>query len=86
MFLEGEFFQQSCANEFAFNFGVMMAAVWHLAGLVVVGGQSTALCPPLQQPTPAISPEGPNAYKRPQRLAVPKARAVQEVRLQSRGM
>jgi uncharacterized protein len=37
MFLEGEFFKQSCANEFAFNFGVMMAAVWHLTGLMVVG-------------------------------------------------
>ncbi|MDV7272072.1 radical SAM protein [Thioclava sp. A2] len=37
MFLEGEFFKQSCANEFAFNFGVMMAAVWHLTGMVVVG-------------------------------------------------
>jgi uncharacterized protein len=36
MFLEGEFFKQSCANEFAFNFGIMMAAVWHLTGLVVV--------------------------------------------------
>ena len=40
MFLEGEFFKQSCANEFAFNFGVMMAAVWHLTGMVVVGAQS----------------------------------------------
>ena len=37
MFLEGEFFKQSCANEFAFNFGVIMAAVWHLTGMVVVG-------------------------------------------------
>jgi uncharacterized protein len=37
MFLEGEFFAQSCANEFAFNFGIMMAAVWHLTGMVVVG-------------------------------------------------
>jgi uncharacterized protein len=36
MFLEGEFFKQSCANEFAFNCGVMMAAVWHLTGMVVV--------------------------------------------------
>ena len=36
MFLEGEFFKQSCANEFAFNFGVMMAAVWHLTGMAVV--------------------------------------------------
>jgi len=39
MFLEGEFFKQSCANEFAFNFGVMMAAVWHLTGMVVVGAE-----------------------------------------------
>lgn len=37
MFLEGEFFTQSCANEFAFNMGVLMAAVWHLTGMVVVG-------------------------------------------------
>ncbi|KGL00155.1 radical SAM protein [Thalassobacter sp. 16PALIMAR09] len=37
MFLEGEFFKQSCANEFAFNMGVVMAAVWHLTGMVVVG-------------------------------------------------
>ena len=35
MFLEGEFFKQSCANEFAFNMGVLMAAVWHLTGMVV---------------------------------------------------
>ena len=41
MFLEGEFFKQSCANEFAFNFGVMMAAVWHLTGMVVVGAKHT---------------------------------------------
>ena len=37
MFLEGEFFTQSCANEFAFNMGVVMAVVWHLTGMVVVG-------------------------------------------------
>jgi uncharacterized protein len=37
MFLEGEFFAQSCANEFAFNMGIMMAAIWHLTGMVVVG-------------------------------------------------
>jgi uncharacterized protein len=37
MFLEGEFFKQSCANEFAFNMGIMMAAVWQLTGMVVVG-------------------------------------------------
>jgi uncharacterized protein len=36
MFLEGEFFKQSCANEFAFNMGILMAAVWHLTGMVVV--------------------------------------------------
>jgi len=40
MFLEGEFFQQSCANEFAFNMGVLMAAVWHLTGMVVVEVQA----------------------------------------------
>ncbi len=37
MFLEGEFFKQSYANEFAFNMGIMMAAVWHWTGMVVVG-------------------------------------------------
>ena len=37
MFLEGDFFAQSCANEFAFNFGIMLASVWHLTGMVVVG-------------------------------------------------
>ena len=36
MFLEGEFFKQSCTNEFAFNMGIMMAAVWHLTGMAVV--------------------------------------------------
>jgi len=40
MFLEGDFFAQSCANEFAFNMGVLMAAVWHLTGMVVVGVQA----------------------------------------------
>lgn len=41
MFLEGEFFAQSCVNEFAFNMGVLMAAVWHLTGMVVVGVEAT---------------------------------------------
>lgn len=36
MFLEGEFFEQSCANEFAFNMGIVTAAVWHLTGMVGV--------------------------------------------------
>lgn len=40
MFLEGEFFKQSCTNEFAFNMGIMMAAVWHLTGMVMVGVSS----------------------------------------------
>ena len=39
MFLEGEFFKQCCAIEFAFNMGIMMAAVWHLMVMVVVGNQ-----------------------------------------------
>ena len=39
MFLEGEFFKQCCANEFAFNMGIMMAAVWHLMVMVVVVNQ-----------------------------------------------
>ena len=33
MFLEGEFFTQSCANEFAFNMGVLIAAVWAMTGM-----------------------------------------------------
>jgi uncharacterized protein len=40
MFLEGDFFKQSCANEFAFNMGIMMADVWHLTGMVVVRAKS----------------------------------------------
>lgn len=35
--LHREFFKQNCANEFAFNTGIMMAAVWHVTGMVVVG-------------------------------------------------
>jgi uncharacterized protein len=35
MFLEGDFFTQSCTNEFAFNMGILMAAVWYLTGMVV---------------------------------------------------
>ena len=42
MFLEGDFFAQSCANEFAFNMGIMMAALWHLTGMVVVGVKTQA--------------------------------------------
>lgn len=38
IFLEGEFFKQSCANEFAFNIGILMAVVWHLKGMVVFNG------------------------------------------------
>lgn len=44
MFLEGDFFKQSCTNEFAFNMGVMMAAVWHLTGMRVVGVEGIAGC------------------------------------------
>lgn len=40
MFLDGDFFAQSCANEFAFNMGILMAAIWHLTGMVVVRIQS----------------------------------------------
>jgi len=36
MFLEGDFFAQSGANEFDFNMGIMTAAIWHLTGMVVV--------------------------------------------------
>jgi uncharacterized protein len=40
MFLEGDFFKQSWTNEFAFNIGIMMAAVWHLTGKIVVSALS----------------------------------------------
>ncbi len=33
MFLEGESFARCCANEFAFNMGAIVAAVWPLTGL-----------------------------------------------------
>ena len=35
IFLGKIFFKQSCANEFAFNIGIIMAMVWHLTGMVV---------------------------------------------------
>ncbi len=54
MFLEGDFFAQSCANEFAFNMGIMMAAVWHLTGMVVVSVEATDLAG-CQTETPALS-------------------------------
>jgi uncharacterized protein len=53
MFLEGEFFKQSCANEFAFNMGIMMAAVWHLTGMVAVGA---SLVPRLTLETHSSAP------------------------------
>ena len=40
MFFEGDFFKQSCADEFAFYMGIMMAAVWHLTGMVVVKAEA----------------------------------------------
>jgi uncharacterized protein len=49
MFLEGEFFKQSCANEFAFNMGIMIAAVWHLTGMVVVGVEGSGASPSFSQ-------------------------------------
>ena len=47
MFLEGEFFKQSCTNEFAFNMGIMMAAVWHLTGMVVAGASLASSLTPV---------------------------------------
>jgi uncharacterized protein len=55
MFLEGEFFKQSCANEFAFNMGIMMAAVWHLTGMVVVGVETQAGQRSLEAPNATIA-------------------------------
>ena len=43
MFLEEDFFKQSCANEFAFNMGIMMATVCHLTGMVVESCHSESL-------------------------------------------
>ena len=37
MFLEGNSFAQSRANEFAFNMGIMIAAIWHLTGMLTDG-------------------------------------------------
>ena len=36
MFLEGEFFAQSCRNEYAYNLGILRAAFYHLTGLMLV--------------------------------------------------
>ena len=33
----GVLHKQSCADEFALNMGVLMAAIWHLTEMVVVG-------------------------------------------------
>ena len=35
MFLEGEFFAQSCRNEYAYNLGILRAAIYHLTGLML---------------------------------------------------
>jgi len=35
MFLEGEFFAQSCRNEYAYNLGILRAALYHLTGLML---------------------------------------------------
>ncbi|NJN35757.1 MAG: hypothetical protein HC794_00350 [Nitrospiraceae bacterium] len=40
MFLVGGFLKQSRANEFAFNMGIVMAAVWHSTGMVMAAAQS----------------------------------------------
>jgi uncharacterized protein len=55
MFLEGEFFKQSCANEFAFNMGIMMAAVWHLTGMVVAGASLASSLTPVAKSSSAAS-------------------------------
>ena len=35
MFLEGECFAQSCRNEYAYNLGILRAALYHLTGLML---------------------------------------------------
>ncbi len=35
MFLEGEFFAQSCRNEYAYNLGILRATLYHLTGLML---------------------------------------------------
>jgi uncharacterized protein len=55
MFLEGEFFKQSCANEFAFNMGIMMAAIWHLTGMVVAGASLASSLTPVAKSSSAAS-------------------------------
>lgn len=40
MFLEGPYFEQSCKNEFALNFGIMRAAFFQLSGCVLTKVES----------------------------------------------
>jgi uncharacterized protein len=42
MFLEGEFFAQSCSNEYAYNLGILRAALYHLTGLMLARVESSA--------------------------------------------
>ena len=42
MFLEGEFFAQSCRNEYAYNLGILRAAFYHLTGLMLVRVEPSA--------------------------------------------
>ncbi len=42
MFLEGEFFTQSCRNEYAYNLGILRAALYHLTGLMLARVESSA--------------------------------------------
>jgi len=42
MFLEGEFFAQSCRNEYAYNLGILRVALYHLTGLMLVRVEPSA--------------------------------------------
>lgn len=43
MFLEGEFFAQSCRNEYAYNLGMLRAALYHLTGLMLARVEPSAV-------------------------------------------
>jgi len=43
MFLEGEFFAQSCRNEYAYNLGILRAVLYHLTGLMLARVEPSAV-------------------------------------------
>jgi len=47
MYLKGDYFNQTCHNEFAYNLGIMMAALHRLTGAVIVSMEGQMVRPPL---------------------------------------